>query len=112
VTIAISVKINDGVVLATDSASTVTGAMPQGMAVFNIYDNANKAFNLLKGLPIGAVTRVTGGIGNASITTLVKDLWRRFKGGPKRSASGMEVGQEYVHDRASRHQTSDVHLRR
>jgi len=82
VTIAISVKIYDGVVLATDSASTVIGTIQQGgiAAVSNIYNNANKAFNLRKGFRIGAVTWGAGGLGNASISTLVKDLRGRFSG--------------------------------
>jgi len=83
VTIAISVKINDGVVLAADSASTVIGEIPgpQGLApVSNIYNNANKAFNLRKGWPIGAVTWGAGSLGNASISTLIKDLRDRFSG--------------------------------
>jgi hypothetical protein len=82
VTIAISVKINDGVVLATDSASTVMGVMPGGPApsVLNVYENANKLFNLLKGCRIGAVTWGAGGIGNASISSLVKDFRNLLKG--------------------------------
>jgi hypothetical protein len=81
-TIAISVKINDGVVLATDSASTVTGTMPQvGFGVINVYNNANKVFNLLKGSPIGAVTWGAGAIGNASVSSLVKDFRILLKGG-------------------------------
>jgi hypothetical protein len=86
VTIALSVKINDGVVLATDSASTVMGATPggpQALGVVNVYDNANKAFNLLKGQPIGAVTWGAGGIGNASISSLVKDFRNLLKEGPE-----------------------------
>lgn len=82
-TIALSVKINDGVVLATDSASTVMGAAPGGLGVLNVYDNANKAFNLLKGCPIGAVTWGAGGIGNASISSLVKDFRNLLKEGPE-----------------------------
>jgi hypothetical protein len=83
VTIALSVKINDGVVLATDSASTVMAMTPQGPGVVNVYDNANKAFNLLKGCPIGAVTWGAGGIGNASISSLVKDFRNLLKEGPE-----------------------------
>jgi hypothetical protein len=83
VTIAISVKINDGVVLATDSASTVMGPTPQGLGVINVYDNANKAFNLLKGCPIGAITWGAGGIGNASVSSLVKDFRNLLKEGPE-----------------------------
>ncbi|MGH2442146.1 MAG: hypothetical protein ACRDFX_03155 [Chloroflexota bacterium] len=74
-TIAISLKVNDGVVLAADSASTVVTQNPDGSAgVVNIYNNANKVFNIVKGLPIGAVTWGAGSIGNASISTLMKDF--------------------------------------
>ncbi len=84
-TIAISVKINDGVVLATDSASTVMSVTPQNAPnVFNIYNNANKAFNLLKGAPIGAVTWGAGGIGNASISSLVKDFRNILRDGDEK----------------------------
>jgi hypothetical protein len=34
-----------------DRASTVMGETPEGLSVINVYDNATKAFNLLKGLP-------------------------------------------------------------
>jgi hypothetical protein len=75
-TIAVSLKVNDGIVLAADSASTLMGAEPG--AVVNVYNNANKIFNLRKGLPIGLMTYGLGGIGAASISTLAKDLRRRF----------------------------------
>jgi len=84
VTIAISLKVNDGVVLAADSASTLvvrglSADSSQG-SVANVYVNANKVFNLLKGSPIGLITWGSGAIGNASISTLAKDLRRRFAG--------------------------------
>jgi hypothetical protein len=80
-TIAISIKINDGVVLASDSASTVLGQTPDGkLGVVNVYNNANKVFNLRKGLPIGAITWGTGSIGQASISTIMKDLRHAFVG--------------------------------
>jgi hypothetical protein len=37
-------------------------------------------FNLVKGLPIGSLTWGAGGIGAASISTISKDLRRRFSG--------------------------------
>jgi len=74
-TIAISIKINDGIVLASDSASTVIS----GKSVINIYENANKIFNLYKGLPVGAITWGLGNIGNASIDTLTKDFRKELK---------------------------------
>jgi hypothetical protein len=80
-TIAISLKVNDGVVLAADSASTLIAPTTSGgSTVVNVYNNANKIFNLRKGLPIGAITWGSGSIGPASISTLAKDLRRRLSG--------------------------------
>lgn len=80
-TIAISIKINDGLVLASDSASTVLGQNPEGqLGVVNVYNNATKVFNLRKGLPIGAITWGAGSIGKASISTIIKDLRQVFSG--------------------------------
>lgn len=82
VTIAVVVKVNDGFVLASDSATTMRkvvitpGNPPQ--LVTNIYNNANKIFNLRKGLPISAMTWGQGNIDVASIATLAKDLRARF----------------------------------
>lgn len=73
-TIAISLKINDGLVLAADSATTLVQNGPQGPVAVNVYNNANKIFNLRKGLRIGAVTWGAGSIGAASTSTLLKDF--------------------------------------
>ncbi len=75
-TIAISLKVSDGIVLAADSATTVA----EPTAVLNVYNNANKVFNLRKGLPIGLITWGLGSISGASISTLAKDLRRRLAG--------------------------------
>jgi hypothetical protein len=69
--IIVSVKINDGVVMAADSATTFY--KPNGEPG-QIYQHANKIVNLVKGLPIGVMTCGSAGIGNASIETLLKDL--------------------------------------
>ena len=71
-TIAISLKVNDGVVLASDSATTMTSQ--DGQSMVNVYNNANKIFNLRKGYPIGAVTWGHGSFGPASVATLAKDF--------------------------------------
>ena len=71
-TVIVSVKINDGVVLAVDSA----GSMESGQ----VYEHANKITNLCAGLPVGAMSTGSGGIGNESIETLLKELRRRFAG--------------------------------
>lgn len=78
-TIAVCVKVHDGLVLASDSASSLLGIMPnQPSAVINVYNNANKIFNLIKGKPIGCSTYGIGSIGQSSISTLMKDLRKRF----------------------------------
>ena len=70
--IIVSVKINDGVVMAADSATT--------FAIGQIYEHANKVVNLVKGFPVGVMTCGAAGIGNASIATLLKDLRQRLSG--------------------------------
>lgn len=80
-TIAVSLKVHDGVVLATDSASTLMGSTPMGVEVMNVYDNANKIVNLVKGMPVGIMTWGAGAIGPVSMTTVFKDLREIFTGG-------------------------------
>jgi hypothetical protein len=83
-TIAISLKVNDGVVLAADSASTLMIQGPTGQSgVGQVYNNANKIVNLCKGLPIGAITWGQGAIGQSSTSTLLKDLRKRLAGSAK-----------------------------
>jgi hypothetical protein len=72
VTVLVSVKINDGVVMAADSASSYANGM--------VYNNSRKIVNLREGLPVGAMVTGAGGIGNESIETLLKDLSSRFCG--------------------------------
>ena len=75
-TIAISLKVNDGLVLATDSTSTIYAQTPDGneIGVAYVYENAEKLFNLCKGYPIGVITWGTGAIGQASISSLTRDF--------------------------------------
>lgn len=103
-TIALVIKVNDGLVLAADSASTLMQAAPDGaVSVSNIYNNANKVFNLHKALPIGALTWGSGNIGPASISTLAKDVRRRFHGGdPSQPDWKLEADTYAVSDVASR----------
>lgn len=97
VSIAICMKINDGIVLASDSASTLMGRMPNGqIAIANTYNNANKIFNLRKGLPIGLITWGTGSIGTNSTSTLVKDLRRRLTGHDPNNPSYKIDGENYT----------------
>lgn len=74
-TIIVSVKINDGIVMASDSATTFDTIPSQ-----QIYAHSNKIINLRKGFSIGAMVTGAGGIGSESIDTLLKDLRQRFSG--------------------------------
>jgi hypothetical protein len=95
--IAILIGVHDGVVLAADSASTLS-LSPPGLIippgspplVGNVYDNANKIFNIVKGLPIGCITFGSGNIGNASIGTLVKDLRQKLTDTDTREQMGFD----------------------
>lgn len=80
-TIAVSLKVHEGVVLASDSASTLAQVRSDGtMSVANVYYNVDKIANLVKGLPLGVVTWGTGSIGPESISTLFKDLRHMLTG--------------------------------
>ena len=76
VTVAVVVKVFDGIVLATDSATTFS--LAGGGA--QVYNNANKIFQLHRKRPVAAMTWGLGNIGSASISTLAKDLRRRLMG--------------------------------
>lgn len=74
-TIAISIKIDNGVVLASDSASSMCLKKPDGSTgISNVYENGNKIFNLKKGFALGAITWGCGSIGHSTIETIVKDF--------------------------------------
>lgn len=75
-TVAIVVKIWDGIALAADSATTLR--LDDGSS--QVYNSANKIFHLHRELPIGAMTWGLGSIGPASIATLTKDLRARLMG--------------------------------
>jgi len=46
--------------------------------VVNVYENADKIFNICKGYPIGTMSWGAGSIGPTSISTLVKDFRKRL----------------------------------
>jgi hypothetical protein len=74
-TIVVTAKVSDGIVLAADSAGSFFGGGPTPI---KIYNNANKIFNLRKVWPIGAMVYGNAGIGAASVETLSKDLRARL----------------------------------
>ncbi len=70
--IVVSIRVNDGIVLAADSATSFVD--PATGNVVKVYNSANKVFNLVKVWPIGAMTYGAGSIASASLSTLSKDF--------------------------------------
>ncbi|TFW10356.1 hypothetical protein E4K72_01340 [Oxalobacteraceae bacterium OM1] len=71
-TILVSIKIHDGIVMAADSASSFASGM--------VYHHARKIRNIVEGVPVGVMVAGSGGIGTESIDTLLKDLRVRLRG--------------------------------
>jgi hypothetical protein len=81
VTIALAINVGDSLVLASDSATAQQLVLADGHAeTINVWNSANKIFNLRKGLPIGAMTWGQASIDGLAIATLAKDLRSRFAG--------------------------------
>ncbi|MHC2578750.1 hypothetical protein ACVI1J_008990 [Bradyrhizobium diazoefficiens] len=76
-TVCVAVCVHDGIVFASDSATSLVGADGNGNAIVErVYQYGNKIFNLDKRLPIVAMTAGLGAIGNAPIHSLAKDFRR------------------------------------
>jgi len=71
-TIVIAIKINEGIVMASDSATTVFLKREPG----NVYYNRKKLFNLIKGLPIGILSYGDGEIGDLTTPLLIRKFRR------------------------------------
>lgn len=80
-TVAVAVKVYDEIVLAADSATTFAVLDPDGNQIDKqVFNNANKVFQLHRSKPLGALTWGQGSIGPASIATLAKDFRHRIMG--------------------------------
>lgn len=75
-TVCVGVAVNDCLVFAADSASSivqnsdVNGVLQT--SILNVYQHGDKVYNLYKGLPLCAMTCGMGNIGSESIGTLAK----------------------------------------
>ncbi len=71
-----SVKVCDGIVLGSDSATQIMGRDPQGnIGVLKVYENAKKLFKYNE-YPIGILTHGIGNIEKKSIETLLLEFER------------------------------------
>lgn len=107
-TIAIALKINDGIVLATDSASTIGGEIDEGVfQVHYTYFTADKLFNIKKGSPIGAMTWGNGSVNDESISTLAKDFRKQSESKKFETVKGIVMDfKEFLNNKI----TSDTSL--
>jgi hypothetical protein len=73
------VVVNDGVVLAADSAGTVVSTGQDGKSYGSfVYENANKVFQLHRKMPWGALFWDSIGIGSTSVSNMIKELRDAF----------------------------------
>lgn len=80
-TVVVGVQTTDGLVLASDSATTQQlPLVGGGFATSSIWNSANKIFNLKKAWPVGAMTFGRAAIKGLSIATHAKDLRLRLAG--------------------------------
>lgn len=71
-----SVKVQDGIVLGSDSATQIWGGTSKGQqGVLKVYENAKKLFPLKK-LPIGILSYGIGNIGPKSIGAVIREFSR------------------------------------
>ena len=75
-TISIGIKVNDGLVIASDSALTLGG----GTSVSNVYMNGTKIMNLHKELPIGVAFWGLASLGGHNFAFWLKELRLRLEG--------------------------------
>jgi hypothetical protein len=98
-TIVVTVKVTDGMVLAADSAASFFGV---GRSSVKIYNNANKIFNSVIGQPIGAMVYGVGSIGSSSIETLSKDLRTLFRKSVQGQAYYLDLAAGYTIENVTR----------
>ena len=73
-TIALTIRISNALILATDSSSTIMEIENDIPRVHQTYFNADKLFNLKKNEPIGCLTWGDGSINGIPISSLTKDF--------------------------------------
>lgn len=104
VTVALYVKVFDGIVFATDSATTLSRQGFLGIGKTDqVYNNADKIFHLHRQLPVAAMTWGLGVVGPASISSLSKSLRLGLMGRDAGYSDGpLDVGDYTVQDVAKR----------
>lgn len=94
-TVVVGVQTSDGLVLASDSATTQRLRQDDDRRVTSsIWNSANKIFNLRKTWPIGAMTFGRASLSGLTISTHAKDLRRQFEGPESSTTSAGRLGAD------------------
>lgn len=106
-TVVVTVKVYDGIVLAADSATALplfdTTVTPLVLTGYQVWNNGDKVFHLHRDLPIGMATWGGGEIDSASIAALAKDLRRRLMGkDPSKTDWGLDPAKYTIQEVANR----------
>ncbi|WP_428343173.1 hypothetical protein [Mycobacterium sp.] len=103
-TVAVYVKVFDGIVLATDSATTLTRKGILGIGKTDqVYNNADKIFHLHRDVPMAAMTWGLGVVGPASISSLSKSFRLGLMGrDPLYSEGPIDITSYNIEDIAQR----------
>jgi hypothetical protein len=102
VTVALFVKVWDGIVLATDSATTFSKRTLLIREEHQVYNNADKIFHLHRELPIAAMTFGMGTVGPASIASLSKSFRLQLMGRDPNYADSLDVDNYTIQSVAER----------
>jgi hypothetical protein len=102
VTVALFVKVFDGIVLATDSATTFRKKGLLLQEIHQVYNNADKIFHLHRQLPIAAMTFGMGAVGPASISSLSKSFRTQLMGRDPNYKYPLDINNFTVQDVAER----------
>lgn len=100
-TVCIAVQVNDCIVFAADSATSLVGADGNGtLSITNIYNHGKKLFCLHKGLPVMAMTCGMGNLAGSSIEVLGKDLRALLTSDPKYQVDPTSYTMEEIAEKA------------
>lgn len=95
-TVCVALKVHDCIVFAADSAATLSTTINGAQTVLNVYNNADKVFNLRRDIGVVSMTCGMGHIGGRSISSLAKELRVLITTGDKTVDKGNYTIEEIV----------------
>ncbi|GAA6196666.1 hypothetical protein NBRC116598_21100 [Pseudophaeobacter arcticus] len=97
-TVCVAVKVHDCIVFAADSAATLSTVDENGnRQILNVYNNADKVFNLHRKLPLVAMTCGMGHICGRSISNLAKEMRKEMMDALDEESYSVKSVAEFAH---------------